>query len=261
MIATELGGLLPAYGGWAALYQRYRPRYPAPVFDLLEKLSPSSGLCVELGAGSGQATGDLLRRFDRVIAIEPDAQMAERIPADPGLEVRVQRAEDATLPFARADAVVVATALHWMDQERVAQLAADWLKPGGIAFVFGYAAAQYPGSPPSVTEVAMRYARLWRSHMHERLSSWRPYSDALRAAGVFAEVRTFEVYADHVWSPEEAAGFLLTTSYGQSFAQSTGDPEGARRGLAADLTAATGGKPITVRFPIEGAYARTPAAV
>ena len=34
------------------------------------------GLCIELGAGSGQATLDLAARFKRVVAVEPDAKLA-----------------------------------------------------------------------------------------------------------------------------------------------------------------------------------------
>jgi trans-aconitate methyltransferase len=251
------GGETPQFGGWADLYQRFRPRYPSAVFDMLAAIAGRRrGLCIELGAGSGQATHDLLDRFDRVIAVEPDQDMAARIPADPRLTVDIYNAESVIFASGSADAVVAATALHWMDQDRVADRAGAWLGAGGVYFAFAYGAAQYPEAPSALLNVLLRHSKAARAHMHDRLTSWRPYANAMRAAGKFVNVEEFELYAEHRWTPEECAGFLMSTSYGQAHARASGDATTHFAAFAEQISKACGGRSILVRFPVEGAYGR-----
>lgn len=245
----------PRFGAWAELYWRFRPVYPAPVFAQLATIAPSRALCVELGAGSGQATASLLELFDHVVAVEPDDAMAQLLPAAPGLSRVIARAEDYQGPSAPADAVVAASALHWMDQAHITTQAGDWLKPGGAFFAFNYGAVQYPHASPAALRVLQEHAQRTRSHVDSRLMDFTPYDDALRAAGCYTDVRRFEVYADHRWSPRALAGFLMSTSYGQAMAIASGDADGCFEDLAIALSAANGGKAILVRFPIEGAHA------
>lgn len=48
------------------------------------------GLCVEIGPGLGFLTSSLLRRFDRVIAVEYDAELARKLPGSfPGKNLEV----------------------------------------------------------------------------------------------------------------------------------------------------------------------------
>lgn len=247
---------IPRFGGWAELYARYRPAYPA---DLLARLAGAvSGrlLCVELGAGTGQATEDLLALFDRVVAVEPDPAMASALPSHPRLSVLERRAEDVRLPAGEADAVTAFTALHWMQVDRVLKRAAAWLRPGGVFFGCGLAPAQFPGAPAAMSSVLRAYARRWRGHTHVRLSGWRSVAAHLSDAASFADPEPFEVYADFLWSPRETAGFLLTTSFGQAFAQATGDADQAFETLTQDLAASVRGGLIGVRIPVEGALAR-----
>src|SRR4051812_25291898 len=110
MSAMQSGPTSPRYGLHADRYRRFRPGYPGWLFDLAaERCGPPHALALELGAGSGQATSEILRRFERVVAVEPDADMAALIPADPRLQVRVAPAESAELPSG-VDAAISATA-------------------------------------------------------------------------------------------------------------------------------------------------------
>ncbi|MFZ4120621.1 MAG: class I SAM-dependent methyltransferase [Caulobacterales bacterium] len=245
---------MPQFGGWAALYHRYRPQYPPHLYALLAQTVAGRGVCVELGAGTGQATLDLKTMFSSVIAVEPDAAMAGLIPVRQGLAVIQAPAESALIASGEADAVVVATALHWMDVPRVLARAAGWLKPGGVFFACTFATSQYPGAPPAATSVMRRYSKMWRSHMHERLSSWQPAEAYFLAAPDYEAVQSFEIYTDFHWSPAEVAGFLMTTSFAQAFA--AGDGEAILAELTRDLEIATDGAGLAVRFPIEGAWTR-----
>lgn len=245
----------PEFGAWAELYWRFRPIYPAPVFALLSALvRDRARLCIELGAGSGQATTSLLERFERVIAIEPDAAMAKLMPHAPRLETLIVAAEEYAGPDQRADAVVAASALHWMDQSAITGRAAGWLRPGGVFMAFSYGAVQVPGAPAAVQRVLHRHAQRTRAHVDPRLSHFAPYHRSLEASGAYHGVETFELFADHRWGARELAGFLMSTSYGHAAAVSTGDATAYFQALVDELTGAYDGRALCVRFPIDGAF-------
>lgn len=136
------------FGAEAAGYDAGRPPYPAALYDaLFQQLNLCPGLRgFEIGAGTGLATGELMRRGLQLLAIEPDPRMAEWLRvAVPGAEVIPARMEDARLPEGEADFGVSAMAMHWLEAASSLPRARDWLKPGaGFAMwwtVFGDPAA------------------------------------------------------------------------------------------------------------------------
>ncbi len=65
----------------AEVYERARPPYPEALWARLremELLKPGARV-LELGAGTGQATESLLSAGASVMAVEPDAALAERL--------------------------------------------------------------------------------------------------------------------------------------------------------------------------------------
>lgn len=243
----------PNFGLQARRYAAYRPTYPDELYDrLIAAIGAPCRHAIDLGAGTGQATGDLLDRFDRVTAVEPDPAMGALITADARLEVRIMAAEDAVFREGAADAVVAATALHWMDQDLMVRRAASWLRPGGGFLAFAYGPAKIV-SPAHAEQEILRRFHDWRHNWHERLSAWRPYEGVLRDAGVFRSVNGFAVDVDFLWSGEETAGFFLSTSYGSAFARGTGDEAAYGAALASALDAAAQHGLIHVRLPVEAA--------
>ena len=102
----------------AAEYAEARPPYPDAVFETLEQEGViGHGLRVlEIGAGAGLATHDLVRRGSEVVAIEPGQQLATLISnAIPDVETLAARLEDARLPDHSFDSTVAATSMHWVD--------------------------------------------------------------------------------------------------------------------------------------------------
>ena len=120
----------------ASTYRHARPGYPAEVYDLLSAHGAiGPGLRVlEIGAGSGQATAELLRRGCVVDAVEPGPALAvdlrARFPED-RLTVLEATAEDADLPESAYDSVLAATSLHWVDTEVALPRLHAALRPGG----------------------------------------------------------------------------------------------------------------------------------
>lgn len=126
-----------AFGAVAELYDRARPGYPDDaVEEVLERARmPRRGLVLEVGAGTGKATLALARRGLRVLALEPDARMAEvlrhRCRSYPLVEVRAQRLEEHR-PERTADLVLAAQSWHWVDPERGFAVAGACLRRGGL---------------------------------------------------------------------------------------------------------------------------------
>ena len=60
------------------------------ILDEIAELSGEGPLCVEIGPGLGTLTSSLLKRFDKVIAVEFDANLATKLPGSfPGKNLEV----------------------------------------------------------------------------------------------------------------------------------------------------------------------------
>jgi SAM-dependent methyltransferase len=119
-----------SFGAVAARYDRLRPGIPAEAVDWL--LPAAAEVVVDLGAGTGLLARAVVPKAGHVIAVEPDERMRavlrERCP---GVEVLAGRGEQIPLPEASADAVLVASAWHWMDPELAAAEITRILRDGG----------------------------------------------------------------------------------------------------------------------------------
>lgn len=114
----------------AAQYARYRPSYPGPALDWL--LPAGAHRVLDLAAGTGKLTATLADRHLDVVAVEPLPGMRAHLAATaPDADIRDGTAEDIPLPDADVDAVLVAQAWHWFDQDRALPEIARVLRPGG----------------------------------------------------------------------------------------------------------------------------------
>jgi SAM-dependent methyltransferase len=119
-----------SFGSVAADYDRYRPSPPPEALDWL--IPPDAQAVLDLAAGTGAVTRELLGRAARIIAVEPDERMRAVLTARcPQAEVLAGRGEDIPLPDASVDAVVISAAWHWLDPERAVPEIARVLRVGG----------------------------------------------------------------------------------------------------------------------------------
>lgn len=125
----------------AELYDRARPGYPPGLYDDLAELAgagPGSRV-LEVGCGTGQATVELAARGCRITAVEAGPRMAaiarRNLAGGAEAEVVTARFESWPLPPEPYDAVVSATAFHWIDPAVRMTRAADALRPGGALAV------------------------------------------------------------------------------------------------------------------------------
>ena len=109
------------FGTSSELYEKIRPEYPSAAIDLLVKeLGIARGrVVVDVGAGTGKLTRALTATGATVIAVEPLAEMRERLAENVPLAVPFDgTAERMALRDGSAHAVTVAQAFHWFDGGR-----------------------------------------------------------------------------------------------------------------------------------------------
>lgn len=120
-------------------YAIARPPYPPALWhDLRARgLLRRGATALDLGAGTGQATGPLLEAGLDVTAVEPGSRLAALLAAaHPTARVLVSRAEDVEVPDHEFDVVVAATSIHWMDLGVVLPKVRAALKEDGRFFVW-----------------------------------------------------------------------------------------------------------------------------
>jgi|1186.fasta_scaffold207459_2 SAM-dependent methyltransferase len=120
-------------------YDSVRPPYPDALFAVLEAegvIGPEVSV-LEIGAGSGLATRQLVRAGCQVTALEPGTSLADLLErAMPGTPVLRCRLEDADLGDASFDSAVAATSMHWVDLPVCLPRLHAAIRPGGSLAVF-----------------------------------------------------------------------------------------------------------------------------
>ncbi len=120
-----------SFGGVVDAYDRGRPTYPREAAAWLTSDQPLTVL--ELGAGTGKLTEQLVALGHDVHATDPDAAMLaklqERLP-----DVRTSQASAEEIPAGDRsyDVVVSAQAFHWFDHDRALPEIARVLTTGGV---------------------------------------------------------------------------------------------------------------------------------
>jgi len=105
------------------------------VYEILrERCGLQAGTHVlEVGPGTGQVTRRLLEIGAKVVAVEPDARLAEfiRERLSDQVELVEHTLEDAELPAGRFDLAVAASSFHWVDEAAGLASLRGALRPGG----------------------------------------------------------------------------------------------------------------------------------
>lgn len=188
-----------AFDAWAHEYERYRPGYPAALFDLVAtRLGlPTDASVVDLGAGTGKVARAAAARGWQVTAVDPGepmlAVLRERATAE-GLEIRVVRAgaEATGLPAAAFDAALAGEAYHWFDAPAALAEMARLVRPGGgIAFFWNVGDKEesplVAGERQLVSEYGIDGSDI------RRPGPLPETRDAVRAAGAFDEPEFVQV--------------------------------------------------------------------
>lgn len=205
----------------AAEYARFRPRYPARLFQALAELAPARGLAWDCGTGNGQAAIGLAAHFQQVWATDASAEQLAHAERHPRVTYRRSLESNSGLNQATADLVTAAQALHWFDVDAFFAEARRVLKPEGVVAVWCY---NLPRADPRID------ARLDRFANETVGPHWAPERRHVRAGYQdlpfpFAE-QPFPVFAmEQDLTLGDLAGYLDTWSAVRRYRQLLGtDP-------------------------------------
>ena len=125
------------FSGFADVYDRYRPSPPPVLVDVLTQLAEVARpkLVVDIGCGTGLSTRIWSGRADRIIGVEPNADMrrqAEAATSQSDVHFQDGSSTGTGLPSGCADIVTVVQALHWMEPEPTFAEIARILRPGRV---------------------------------------------------------------------------------------------------------------------------------
>jgi SAM-dependent methyltransferase len=203
--------------GFAAHYDRYRPRPPEALLDQLCRYArvERPRLVVDLGCGTGLSTRAWSGRAERAVGVEPNpAMLAVAAPA-PGVEYREAFAHETGLDDGCADVVTCSQSLHWMEPEPVFAEVARLLRPDGV-----FAAYDYDWPPfvdPDVDEAFDAYqerrgALVEKHGIVRGADRWakREHLERMRASGRFRFAREIVLHASEEGTVERLIGFALS---------------------------------------------------
>jgi SAM-dependent methyltransferase len=175
----------------ARAYQR-RPAYPAPVFDVLRRLTVEPRSVLDAGCGTGALTRHMTAFAARIDAVDPSAAMIEeahRLPGgrDPRIRWIVGSAETAPLdpPYGL---ITTGQSLHWMDHEVVMPRFRDALAPEGFLVA---------------TDIDWEYPTTWRKDLISIIKRYSPTKSKFLVDDLFGDLTKRGLF--------ERAGFQRTS--------------------------------------------------
>jgi SAM-dependent methyltransferase len=195
--------------GRASSYDRARPSPPPVLLDLLTQVigTPRPALVVDLGSGTGLSTALWGERAERVIGIEPNADMSSQAihnlsghPYAAHIEYREGVAHQTGLLDGCAAIVTAAQSFHWMEPTSALAEIARILRPGGLFAAYDY------DTPPTITweldgaaqDVKARtMARIRERGLAPSITIWPKNKslDPLRESGLFRYIREVLLHA------------------------------------------------------------------
>ncbi len=237
-------GFKDHFSGHAGAYARFRPRYPARLFELLAEAAPGRRLAWDCAAGNGQAAEGLQSHFEHVVATDASATQVAGAPCRAGLGLAVALAEAAPLATGAVDAVTVAQALHWLDAPRFFAEVRRVLRPRGIVAAWTYAGCRV--APEVDAVVARLYGEIVGPY-------WPPERERVERgyAGLpfpFDPLPLPAVEMAEEWTADAMLGYLGTWSAVARYRSANGADPLDR--IDADLRVRWGEGTRTVRWPL-----------
>jgi SAM-dependent methyltransferase len=200
--------------GFAARYDRYRPRPPLALLDVLCRYArvERPSLVVDLGCGTGLSTRAWSGTAERAVGVEPNAAMLAAVEPAPGVEYREAFAQETGLDDGCADIVTCSQSLHWMEPEPTFAEVARILRPGGVfaAYDYDWPPVVDPELDAAYEDYQRRRAGFRARHGIQRGGDRWPkheHLDRMRASGRFAYCRELLLHSEEQGDAERVVGF------------------------------------------------------
>ena len=135
----------------AERYAKARPNiHPTAVerFRRFAQINVPLPLALDVGCGTGQSTVALAEVAERVIGIDPSADMLKAAERHPKVQYRQSSAEQTPFPEGNFDLITVAQAFHWLDHDAFLAEAHRLLRvPGWLVVYTSWFTGEMKGEP------------------------------------------------------------------------------------------------------------------
>lgn len=197
------------FTGKADLYEKFRPSYPNALIDFLYE-NANCETVADIGAGTGKFTQCLLKKPWKIIAVEPNSDMREKLSEIEGISIVNAPAENTGLADHSVGLVTAAQAFHWFDEDRFKSECKRILTDGGrLAVIWNNFIEE---------DLAARQMELCRKfclglvlgHTKKR-PEWD--CDRFLRSGYFSELDHAEFTGERIFDHESFIGETLSRSY------------------------------------------------
>jgi ubiquinone/menaquinone biosynthesis C-methylase UbiE len=212
------------FDGVAETYDKYRPVPPPAVADVVAQYAGIARprLVVDIGCGTGLSTRLWSGRAERVIGIEPNADMRREarrrtatLPDAASFEYREGVSTQTCLPDGCADIVTVSQALHWMEPKPTFVEIARILRGNGV-----FAAYDCDTPPACQWQAEMAYGGFMSSanalgrklNAFEGVTRWSKdeHLTRIRKCGLFRFTREVLVHYAATGGADDLVGLALS---------------------------------------------------
>ncbi|TRX62097.1 class I SAM-dependent methyltransferase [Fulvivirga sp. M361] len=202
----------------AHTYAKFRPHYPAPLYQHLLSRVKNPHSAWDCGTGNGQVAVELAQYFSQVYATDISQAQLDQAPLKENIEYTVASAEKSGLADRSIDLITVAQAAHWFDQDKFSKEIKRVAKPGCVVAYWLY---HLPIISPDIDKAVM--------HFHDQVIGdyWDPEREIWRSkyAGIHLDLDQmvedrFEYQTQ--WDFEQLAGYLNSWSAVQHYIKRNG---------------------------------------
>lgn len=202
----------------SAQYARFRPRYPASLYDYLYSLVPRKNAAWDCGTGNGQVAGELSRVFAQVYATDISQRQIDQAEPKDNVQYQVCRAENTPFADNSFDLITVVQALHWFDFPAFFSEVKRTAKHNAILAAWGYGLIRISKEIDPVIDHFdhQKIGPYWdaeRKHIDEKYQDI-PFD--------FEEIKAPDFAIRVHWTLNALEGYLNTWSSVQKYIRQTG---------------------------------------
>jgi len=200
------------------LYAKYRPDYPAELFDYMLRYVNEKALAWDCGTGNGQSALSLSKYFKKVVATDISQKQLDHAAQAHNIEYRLEPAEQTSLPNGSADLITVAQAIHWFRFDHFYKEVRRVAKPGALIAVWTYSLLRISDAIDAIVD---------EYHFNTLGNYWDPerrYVDEGYAniPFPFEQIPSPVFTIERCWTPEDLEGYFNTWSALPKFISANG---------------------------------------
>jgi SAM-dependent methyltransferase len=203
----------------ASLYAKYRPVYPAELFEYVLSFVEEKNNAWDCATGNGQAAAVLADFFQKVYATDISEKQLQQALMRDNIVYSVAAAERTEFPDRLFDCITVAQAYHWFDFDAFQKEVSRVARPGAILAVWGYSLVVCEEE-----KINRHINSFYRDVVGPYWDKERRHVDAHYSSVSFPyhELPAKEFTIDLRWTRQDLEGYLNTWSSVQHYMRDNG---------------------------------------